>query len=160
MPNEWTHKAMVRRLANWLKYTKKQTVVITELHTRNSETPDVIAWNAAGVSTLIEVKVTRSDFLMDGKKWFRRRMEEGMGDTRYIAAPAGMLKAEEIPVGWGLLEVDEPDTSFPRIRETAKPDWMESEKQRECVVLISALRRLEISTAVYVVAETNMEASE
>ena len=29
--------------------------------------------------------------LVRRKKWFRRRCEDGMGDLRYVAAPAGLL---------------------------------------------------------------------
>lgn len=44
MGGDWTHKKLVHRMANWLKYQKKMTVVCAELTTRNSETPDVIGW--------------------------------------------------------------------------------------------------------------------
>ena len=144
----WTHKALVRRMASWLKFTKQNTVVISELSTRNSETPDVIGWIGGAASILIECKVSRADFLADGKKWFRRDQEEDMGDRRYVAAPIGLLCADEMPDGWGLLEV-----TARQVRETKEALPMKAHKGRECVMLMSALRRLEISTAVYVVSD-------
>ncbi len=145
---DWTHKQLVRRIAQWLKGTKRMTVVMSELTTRNGETPDVIGWIGGASSILIECKVSRADFLADGKKWFRRNEERGMGDVRYIAAPKGLLEPDEISDGWGLLEVDER-----YVREVREPERKEANKRNECVMLMSALRRLEISTAVYVVAD-------
>jgi len=148
--DEWTHKKLVRRMAAWLKNTRQMTVVIAELASRNSETPDVIGWVGAAGSILIECKVSRADFLADGTKFFRRCSERGMGDRRYVAAPAGLLSADEMPDGWGLIEVRD---RFVRVVKEAAP--MIADKRNECVVLMSALRRLEIATAVYVVAETD-----
>lgn len=144
--DEWTHKKMVRRMCAWLKMQRISTVIIAELHTNNSETPDVIAWRG-GASILIECKVSRADFLADHKKWFRQREKDGMGDTRYIAAPKGLVKADEVPEGWGLYEVDKV------VRLTKEARHMTADKRRECIMLVSALRRLELSTAVYVVHE-------
>lgn len=71
-----------------------------------------------------------------------------MGDFRYYAAPRGILTADDMPDGWGLLEVD----SYVRcVKEAAAKT---ANKSTECVMLMSALRRLEISTAVYVVQES------
>jgi len=137
-------------MAQWLKGTKRMSVVVSELATRVSETPDVIGWQSGETtapSILIECKVSRVDFLADGKKWFRRYAGMGMGDIRYVAAPKGLLSPEEMPEGWGLLEVDR----FVRVAKEA--DAMPACKGRECVMLVSALRRLEIATAVYVVHE-------
>ena len=148
MKTDWTHKALVRRMASWLKYGKGCLVVMSELNTRNSETPDVIGWLGGASSVLIECKVSRSDFLADGKKFFRREEEKGMGDVRYIAAPKGLLTTDELSDGWGLLEVD-----VRCVREIKEPERKTSNKRNECVMMMSALRRLEIATAVYVVAE-------
>ena len=147
-PGAWTHKTLVRRMAGWLKHTKGNLVVMTELATRNSETPDVIGWVSGASSTLIECKVSRADFLADGKKWFRLREERGVGDLRYMAAPVGLLCADEMPERWGLLEVTQQQV---RVAKEAEPT--KAHKGRECVMLMSALRRLKITTAVYVVAE-------
>ena len=144
--DEWTHKKMVRRMCAWLKMQRMSTVIIAELRTSNSETPDVIAWHG-GASILIECKVSRGDFLADHKKWFRNREKDGMGDTRYIAAPRGLIKPDEVPDGWGLYEVDK------QVHLTKEARHMTADKRRECIMLVSAVRRLELSTAVYVVHE-------
>ena len=144
---EWTHKQLVRRMAQWLKGTKRMSVVMSELATRNSETPDVIGWISGASSILIECKVSRDDFRADGKKFFRRWSERGMGDKRYVAAPEGLLTADDMLDGWGLLEV----ARFVRVTKEAAS--MTADKRNECVMLMSALRRLEIATAVYVVAD-------
>lgn len=145
--DEWTHNKLVRRMAQWLKGTKSMTVVMSELATRNSETPDVIGWIGGASSILIECKVSRADFRADGQKFFRRWSERGMGDKRYVAAPVGLLTADEMPDGWGLLEVDR------FVRVTKEAAHITADKRNECVMLMSALRRLEIATAVYVVAD-------
>ncbi len=49
---------------------------------------------------LCEVKVTRSDFLQDDK--FKKPPQAHL---QLLAVPKGLIKIEEIPRGWGLLEV-------------------------------------------------------
>jgi hypothetical protein len=147
---KWTHKKLVQRMSKWLKLSKRHTVVMTELSTKSGETPDVIGWIGHASSTLIECKVSKADFLSDKKKLFRKYQNRGMGNFRYFAAPKGILTPDEIPDNWGLLEVD--GERF--VRERKKPIFIEANKSNECVMLMSALRRLEISTAVYVVHDT------
>lgn len=127
---------------------------MAELVTLNRETPDVLAFRPGGASLLIEVKVFRSDFLADKKKSFRRREEQGMGNYRYYAAPKGLLVAEEMPEGWGLIEIAER-----HVTEIKGADWKEADKGAEVCVLMSAIRRLEISTAVFVREEVSEEES-
>lgn len=59
-----------------------------------------------------------------------------------------MIRPDEIPDGWGLLEVD-----LRQVREKVEPKIKEADKRKECMMLVSALRRLEISTAVFVIQE-------
>lgn len=68
----------------------------------NSESPDAIGFRPGGCSILFEVKVTRSDFTSDKRKPHRIDREKGMGDYRFYACPEGMIKPEELPLGWGL----------------------------------------------------------
>jgi len=148
---EMTHKAAVRRMANYLKNSVGCTVVVAELSTQNTETPDVIGFKYAGHSTMIEVKVSRSDFLADKTKRFRRQMDLGMGDLRYFAAPEGIIKVEELPEAWGLLEIGEH-----RVKLRKDAEHQPSNKKAEVVVLMSALRRVEIATAVFVRTESEV----
>jgi hypothetical protein len=135
-------------MARWLKLSKKMTVVISELQSCALERPDVIGWIGAGQSILIEVKVSRSDFHKDKAKTIRQINALGMGNMRYFAAPKGILVPSDMPSGWGLLEVD----ANVRVLKEAKKK--KSNKEAECILLVRAIRRLELSTAVYVVRDS------
>jgi len=137
----------------WLRGGAKYScsVVMAELATQNQETPDVLGFYGPGCSVLIECKVSRSDFLADKKKSFRQLEDWGMGDKRYYAAPKGMLSPDELPEGWGLLEI-----CGRYVREKKLPDNKPAEKRAEVKMLMSAIRRLEISSAVFVQHEENV----
>lgn len=57
-------------------------------------------------TVLVEVKVSRSDFFADQRKAFRISPETGMGNYRYYMAPEGLIRVEELPDKWGLIEVN------------------------------------------------------
>ena len=150
---EILHKELVEQAGVWLRnYTQTHTIVITELRTSCTETPDAMVFSAQGGTTLIECKSSRADFLADKKKHFRRYPENGMGDHRYFMAPVGLLKPEELPENWGLIEVYEKTGSGRRKRYLTVPAKLcEQVNQRaQTGMLVSILRRLEISTAVFV----------
>jgi len=63
-------------------------------------------WGWGGGSVLVEVKVSRSDFLADAKKPHRSGEVLGMGTFRYYMCPEGMINIEDLPDGWGLLWVN------------------------------------------------------
>jgi hypothetical protein len=71
----------------------------------HGEQPDVLGISAYGESILLEAKVSKSDFLADKKKPWRKNPEMGIGDYRVYLTPKGLLKPEEIPYGWMLWEV-------------------------------------------------------
>ncbi|EPN8226486.1 hypothetical protein ACT3QV_004482 [Vibrio alginolyticus] len=71
----------------------------------HGEQPDVLGLTAYGESIVVEVKVSRSDFLADKKKPWRANPQMGMGDHRVYLAPEGLLKVDDIPYGWQLWEV-------------------------------------------------------
>jgi len=147
-----THKQLVRRMAQWSKVRRNSAIVVTELSTAAGETPDLIVWQSGAVSTLVEVKVSISDFLADKNKFFRRQEDYGMGDYRYYAAPRGLIKPEELPEGWGLFDITEY-----RVYETVQPKRKDCNKRKECLMLMSALRRLEIGCAVFIRSESEFE---
>ena len=66
--------------------------------------PDAIGWKKECHSVLVESKVSRADFLADREKSFRQKPELGIGCERYYLAPRGLIRIEELPAGWGLLE--------------------------------------------------------
>jgi len=98
-----THADLVERAARWLAKTKGCAVVATEIAT-TSESPDAIGWRA-GYSHLVECKASRADFLADRNKPFRIVPETGLGDYRWYMTPPGLVSPDELPDGWGLLEV-------------------------------------------------------
>jgi len=104
----------------------------------SGETPDVLAFYGSGHTTLIEVKVSRADFLKDGKKWFRRRPERGMGNRRYYLAPAGLIKVEELPDKWGLMELRGEKIKVVKLAEHTTDVC----KYAEISVLMSLIRRI------------------
>lgn len=97
-----SHSLCVKMAAEYMY--KRAEVVLPEFFSHNAELPDVIAFNAR-YSTVIECKVSRSDFLKDRYKSFRLNPNQGMGDYRFYCAPKGLIKPEELPHGWGLIEI-------------------------------------------------------
>lgn len=63
-------------------------------------------WGYNGGSVLVEVKVSRSDFLADAKKPHRNGEVLGMGTYRYYMCPEGIITLDDLPHGWGLLWVN------------------------------------------------------
>ncbi len=113
----------------------------------SGEQPDAMGFRS-GTSCLIECKRTRSDFLADKKKRFRITPSMGMGDWRLFLAPKGLIKVNELPDKWGLLETD-----GRRVYKThgwpSNTQWIsnkpfEGSKINEQAYLYSALRRMEV----------------
>lgn len=74
----------------------------------SGEIPDAIGFRYGvhgEASVLVEVKTSRADFLADTQKPHRREPQKGMGRFRYFMAPEGLLRLDELPHGWGLVEI-------------------------------------------------------
>lgn len=109
------HSEAIKLAADWLKRPASRKgpgcqIVVTEakIAYNNGEIPDAIGFRAGthnDASVLVECKVSRADFMVDAKKPHRAQSAQGMGLYRYYLAPAGIIKIEELPAGWGLLEV-------------------------------------------------------
>lgn len=100
-----SHRALVKRAAAWLNVRCKVSLVEPSSFMCDFEVPDGIGWDSSGTQThLIEVKVTRADFLADKEKTFRRGPERGMGRLRWYLTPPGLLTRDDLPPHWGLLE--------------------------------------------------------
>jgi hypothetical protein len=97
-----THSGLVKVGRDWLLNAKRCRVVAAELVAGVQEQPDVIGWQNFK-SFLIEVKTSRSDFFADHKKE-SRLPKCGMGELRWYLTPDGLVKPEEVPEGWGLIE--------------------------------------------------------
>ena len=111
---QWTHRELCDIAVKWLKRPHSQkghgcNVAVSEVASGwNGEIPDAIGFRCSGYmdgSVVVEVKVSRSDFLSDKKKPHRKEPEKGMGDWRYFLCPEGIIQPEELPEKWGLLYV-------------------------------------------------------
>ena len=98
-----THMQLVEKAVRWLR-SYRCGVVLSEQACSSGEMPDAIGWKQACHSVLVECKVTRADFLADRAKPFRQKPEKGVGSERFYLTPPALVKIEELPTGWGLLE--------------------------------------------------------
>jgi len=117
-------------------------VVLSEQACASGEMPDAIGWKKACHSVLVESKVSRADFLTDRDKPFRQKPETGVGCERYYLAPTGLIRIDELPVGWGLLEVS--GREIGRLKTSAKNLRSEIGFQSEMNLLLASLRRVEV----------------
>lgn len=129
-----SHPALVAVAARWLQ--RHCSVVITELATIG-ETPDAIGWKGTH-SFLVECKISRADFLADGQKWFRQNQWQGIGQYRYYLTTPGIIKAEELPPKWGLLELT--GEKVRTLVESGHHD--ETNHCQEISILLSTIRRI------------------
>ena len=143
-----THKQLCDRAAYWLQQTKGCKVVLIERNTGGcAEEPDAIGWNSRTFSYLIEVKVSRSDFLADKKKDHRRRPHTGMGRQRFYLCPRGMIKPEEVPEGWGLLWATEGQIRLNRSVIDNQKDF-EIDQYKEMQMLIHNYRLVRLGVMI------------
>ena len=117
-------------------------VVLSEQACVSGEMPDAIGWKKACHSVLVECKVSRGDFLADREKPFRQKPEAGVGCERYYLAPRGLIRADEVPAGWGLLEVEGREVE--RVKSSARNLRSELGFKSEMNLLLASLRRVEI----------------
>jgi hypothetical protein len=111
-----THNDLCAVAVRWLKRPLSQgghgcQIAVSECQSElgGGEIPDAIGYRAKGHhdgTVVVECKVSRSDYLADAKKPHRANPIGGMGKWRYYMAPAGLIVANELPQGWGLLEVN------------------------------------------------------
>ena len=133
-----THRELCILSAKWLKQPGKNWTcpyVALEVVTASEETPDVFGWNYWS-TVLIEVKVSRSDFLADAKKPFRQNPEDGLGAFRYYCSPEGLIKLNDIPGNWGLLWLRSGKIEVIKRAERQSP-----KAQKEITILSSIMRR-------------------
>lgn len=110
-----THSEMCKLAVMWLKRPYSRgghgcKVAIDECQTGwSGEIPDAIGYCSTGQplrdgTVLVECKVSRADFLADRLK--QHRQAGGVGNWRYFMAPEGLIKLDELPQKWGLVEVN------------------------------------------------------
>ena len=136
-----THAQLVERAVRWLR-SYRCGVVLSEQACVSGEMPDAIGWKRANHSVLVECKVTRSDFLADRAKPFRQKPQQGVGCERFYLTPPALVKIEELPAGWGLLElrrgrIEVAQPSAKNLRTAAGLRY-------EMNLLLASLRRVEV----------------
>lgn len=136
-----THAQLVEKAVRWLR-TYRCGVVLSEQACASGEMPDAIGWKKACHSVLVECKVTRADFLADRDKPFRQKPEKGIGSERFYLTPPGLLRVDELPKGWGLLEyrrgrIEVLHASEKNLRSAAG-------FRSEMNLLLASLRRVEV----------------
>lgn len=150
----FTHKDLIPIAYRWVLKSGSCGVAFKELntHASNGEYPDVIGFGSWGRSVLIEVKVSRSDFLADRKKSFRKYPEQGMGRFRFYMCPVGLIKPADLPDNWGLIYVSVTGKAKcvvnPYCKSNSGNIWGDGFENRNMIAehgfMFSALRRLHI----------------
>src|SRR5258705_6985523 len=136
-----THALLVRKAVEWLR-GYRCGVVLSEQACVSGEMRDAIGWKRACHSVLVECKVSRADFLADGIKPFRQCPELGVGSERFYLAPHDVIRPNELPVGWGLLECH--NCQIRMITPSKKNLRSEEGFRCEMNLLLASLRRVEI----------------
>lgn len=141
MSDDSPHRKLCERAATWLANTERCIVVLVEpVSGTVHEMPDVFGWNSGGVSVLVECKTSRSDFHADKSKP-SRRLPSGMGTRRYYLAPSGVLKASDMPDGWGLLTVAPSMKRVSVVQPAAVRPMDEMRSRWETRLLAASVRR-------------------
>jgi hypothetical protein len=136
-----THAQLVEKAVAWLR-SYRCGVVLSEQACASGEVPDVIGWKRACHSVLVECKVTRADFLADQAKPWRHKPQSGVGCERFYFAPAGLIRAEEVPAGWGLLAWRNRQVEM--VRPSDKKLRSSTGFRYEMNLLLASLRRVEV----------------
>ena len=136
-----THAKLVEAAIAWLR-RYRCGIVLSEQGCTSGEMPDAIGWKGKNHSVLAECKLSRADFLADREKQWRADPEVALGCERYYVAPRGLLRAEEMPGGWGLLELygREMLVSRKSKRNLRCPGGLMNEMN----LLLASLRRVEV----------------
>jgi hypothetical protein len=136
-----THAQLVRKAVEWLRHYRCG-VVLSEQACISGEMPDAIGWKRASHSVLVECKVARADFLADHSKPFRQKPELGVGSERFYLVPRDLVRPDELPAGWGLLEYHNHriQTLLPSEKNLRSDQGFRCEMN----LLLASLRRVEI----------------
>jgi hypothetical protein len=110
----FTHQDLCSLAVNWLQRAPGRKgpacqVAFSEAKSGwIGEIPDAIGFRTVAEdegSVVVEVKVSRADFLADRSKLHRQDGATGMGLYRYYMALEGIIGLSELPERWGLVEV-------------------------------------------------------
>ncbi|MBZ5719932.1 MAG: MmcB family DNA repair protein [Acidobacteriia bacterium] len=136
-----THAQLVAKAVIWLR-SYRCGVVLSEQALSSGEMPDAIGWKGACHSVLVECKISRADFLADRDKPFRRKPETGVGCERFYFTPRALVRIDELPKGWGLLEYH--NRRIAMVCPSARNLRIDVGFRYEMNLLLASLRRVEI----------------
>jgi hypothetical protein len=136
-----THAFLVRAAVDWLR-RYRCGVILSEQACISGEVPDAIGWKRACHSVLVECKISRADFLADRTKPFRQRPELGVGSERFYLAPRNLIRVDELPARWGLLEYH--NRRIEVVSASRKNLRTDDGFRNEMNLLLASLRRVEI----------------
>lgn len=136
-----THAQLVEKAVRWLR-RYRCGVVLSEQACVSGEMPDAIGWKRANHSVLVECKVTRADFLADRAKPFRLKPGHGVGCERFYLTASNLLRREELPAGWGLLEVRGREVEM--VQPSSQNLRTATGLRYEMNLLLASLRRVEV----------------
>jgi hypothetical protein len=135
------HAFLVAKAVAWLR-RYRCGVVLSEQACISGEMPDAIGWKRPCHSVLVECKISRADFLADRNKPFRLNPQTGVGSERFYLVPTGLVRVEELPPGWGLLEYRNRETEM--VKPSKKNLRTDEGFRCEMNLLLASLRRVEI----------------
>jgi hypothetical protein len=134
-----THAHLTALAVKWLKRPQSRSgpgchLAVSECKSGwDGEIPDAIGWRAAGYldgSFIVEVKVSRRDFLADAQKPHRAGDAKGIGNWRFYMCPEGLIVPAELPPKWGLIYV----SGRGQIRPVVGATTIENYGQRTAVI--------------------------
>lgn len=143
MTKQWTHDELCKKAVAWLKRPNSaggcgcpNAYSEVKSGSNGGEIVDAIGLKTASgtESVVVEVKVSRSDFLADKKKAFRKNSELGMGNFRYYMCPENLIREDELPPKWGLIYIGRRGkaTVISGHRKGSKKEWFfESNRDAE-----------------------------
>ena len=137
-----THLRLVDEAVRWLRSKYRCGIVLSEQSCSSGETPDAIGWKRRNYSVVVECKVSRSDFHADALKPWRVDPQHALGCERFYLAPAEIISVDELPDGWGLLEIRGREISIARKskKNLRSPEGLANEMN----LLLESLRRVEV----------------
>jgi len=155
----FSHSDLVDIAEKWL--SKKCGFVFKEFSSFAGEIPDAIGFRSRE-TTIVECKVSRSDFFSDSSKYTRRNPEMGVGKYRFFMCATGLIHPSELPERWGLLYVNDKGKVRQKVGPTGN-DWSKSEFvfsdrniEWEMDMTYTALRRLNLRGVISLIYDRRM----
>lgn len=144
VPVPITHDELARVGAQWLHRNCHNVVLVDPKTTASDEIPDIIGYKGV-TSTLIEVKVSRTDFEVDAKKSHRQVNGKGniagMGQIKYFLIPQEVgISFDEIPDEWGYLVYHK--GKIKKVKEATKKPFNKDAMSREVPLLLNQLEKV------------------